>query len=205
MRINFHCNALSSALIFQFVDLMDPKTRPIIEKMGKAFDVTTIYRGEENEGIPDDATSKFTILAHRHGIPDLMIELIAGGFISEPSTTAGVRGVMNVMKAFDMIPGDHEPQTGFPIVRTQGRLRFHNMVRCTRGGIIYPTKTPGDLIKKGEVIAKIKDVWGNEVETSTMPVDGYIWAYPLGMQLGTAGNQQTVNSGDDVAYTFKEE
>lgn len=205
MRINFHCNALSSALIFQFVDLRDPKTRPLIEKMAKAFGVTTIYQGEEDAGVPEADPSNFKTLLQRQGIPNLMVELREGGYISEPSTTAGVRGVLNVMKTFNMLPGAPEPQTGFPIVRTSGRLRYHTMVRCTRGGIIHPTKTPGEFIKKGEVIARIVDVWGREVEAPTMPVDGWIWAYPLGMQIGNAGRLQTVNSGDDIAYTFKEE
>ncbi len=200
MVINIHCNALPTALIFQFLNISQPETRPIIAKMAKAFDVTTIYKGEEGKPLAEDAPPSLANLAQRHGIPVLMIELIEGGRISKPSTTIGVRGILNVMKIFDMLPGSPEPQTGIPIVR--GRNRFYKMVRCTRGGIIHPTKSPGELIKKGEVIARIFDIWGNEVEAVQMPVDGYIWAYPLGMQLGTAGRLQTVNSGDDVAYTF---
>jgi len=203
MRINFHCNALSTALVYQGVDIHHPETRPTIEKMAKAFDVTSVYRGEADAGLPEDAPSTLANLSHRHGIATLLVELIEGGYISEPSTTVGVRGVLNVMKAFDMIPGEFEPQTGIPIVR--GRCRYHKMVRCTRGGIIHPTKIPGEFIKKGEVIARIYDVWGEEIEAPTMPIDGYIWAYPFGMQLGTAGRVQTVNSGDDVAYTFFKE
>ncbi|MFX0204002.1 MAG: succinylglutamate desuccinylase/aspartoacylase family protein [Candidatus Hodarchaeota archaeon] len=203
LRINFHCNALSSALVFQFVDIRNAETRPTIEKMAEAFDVTSIYQGKKDEGYPKDATLNFSTLEQQHGIPKIMVEFIQGGYISEPSTTVGVRGVLNVMKAFDMIPGEFEPQTGIPIVR--GRCRFHKMVRCTRGGIIHPTKTPGDFIRKGEIIARIFDVWGEEVEAPKMPVDGYIWAYPFGMQLGTAGRLQTVNSGDDVAFIFIKE
>lgn len=203
MWINFHCNALPTALVYQEFDIRQPETRSIIEKMAKAFDVTSIYEGEEGTPVPGDAPPTLTNLAKRHGIPTLLVELIDGGYISEPSTTVGVRGVLNVMKTFSMIPGDPEPQIEIPIVR--GRCRYHKMVRCTRGGIIHPTKIPGEFIKKGEVIARIFDVWGNEVEAIQMPVDGYIWAYPLGKQLGTDGRHQTVNSGDDIAYTFVSE
>jgi len=53
------------------------------------------------------------------------------------------------------------------------------------------------------VIARIFDVWGNEVEAIEMPFDGYIWAYPLGQQLGSAGRLQTINSGGKLAYVFQ--
>ena len=35
-----------------------------------------------------------------------------------------------------------------------------------------------------------------------MPVDGYIWAAPLGDALGTSGGLQTVQTGANVAYVF---
>jgi len=44
------------------------------------------------------------------------IELIDGRWISDPSTIAGVKGILNIMKTFDMIDGDIEPQEGFPII-----------------------------------------------------------------------------------------
>ena len=198
--INIHTNTLPDSLIFQFINVSQPETHPIIEKMANAFGVTSIYEGKEGKLLPEDAPSSLANLAQRHGIPVLMIELIDGGRISEPSTTAGVRGILNIMKAFDMISGDIEPQSGFPIVK--GECKYHNMVRCTRGGIIHPLKTPGEFIKKGEVIARTYNILGEEVEAPVMPIDGYIWAYPPGNQLGTSGGLQTVSSGDDVAYIF---
>ena len=168
--------------------------------MAEAFGVTSIYEGEEGTLPSEKETKNLGNLALLHGIPWLMIELIDGIRISEPSTTAGVRGTLNVMKAFDMISGDIEPQSGFPIVK--GDCTYHNMVRCTRGGIIHPLKTPGEFIKKGEVIARTYNILGEEVEAPVMPIDGYIWAYPPGNQLGTSGGLQTVSSGDDVAYIF---
>lgn len=195
--INIHANALPNALIYQGISITHPKTRPTIEKIAAAFGVTSIYKGESENVSPETALSN---LAQQHGIPTLLVEFIDGGHISEPSTTVGVRGILNVMKAFGMISGDIESQTEIPIV--SGYNCFYKMVLCKRGGIIHPTKTPGEFIKKGEVIARIFDVWGREVETSYMPVDGYIWAYPLGQQLGTAGRVQTVNSGDFIAYIF---
>jgi len=200
MVINIHTNVRTVALIFQIVNTSQPKTQATVKKMAEAFGVTAIYEGEEGKLPPAHTTPNLETLALRHAIPWLMIELIDGIHISEPSTTVGVRGILNVMKAFNMIPGTPEPHTEIPIV--PGRNRYHKMVRCNRGGIIQPTKIPGEFNKQGEVIARIYDVWGNEVEAPIMPVDGYIWAYPLGYQLGTSGGLQTVSSGDDVAYIF---
>ncbi len=202
MVMNFHTNVLPDALIFQILNIANSKTRQTVEKMAEAFGVTSIYEGEEGSLPSEKETKNLGNLALLHGIPWLMLELIDGIHISEPSTTAGVRGTLNVMKAFDMISGEIEPQSGFPIVK--GECKYHNMVRCTRGGIIHPLKTPGEFINKGEVIARIYNILGEEVEAPVMPVDGYIWAYPLGFQLGTSGGLQTVSSGDDVAYIFVE-
>jgi predicted deacylase len=202
MVINFHCNIRPTALIFQIVDNRNPEIRQTVEKMAEVFGVTAIYEGGDEKLFSDEPPT-LANLAQREGIPVLMIELIEGGRISEPSTTAGVRGVLNVMKESKMLPGEIEPQTGFPII--PGRCYYHKMIRCVRGGVIHPFKFPGEFIKKGEVIARTYDVWGEAVEDIEMPVDGYIWAFCFGMQLGTAGHTQIVNSGDEIAFAFVSE
>jgi hypothetical protein len=131
------------------------------------------------------------------------MELIDGRWISEPSTTAGVKGVLNIMKLFDMINGEQEPQEGFPIV--PGVNQFHGVLRANRGGVIRFLSTPGDLVKKGEVFAEIYDLYGDVLEQVKMPVEGYIWAYPCGSVLGTSGGLQTVQAGANISYAFTHE
>ena len=198
--INIHCNTRPDSLIYQYIDIGNPKTKDKLEKMAKAFSVTTIVA---NTPFDENAPNTLANIAAKRGVPVLLMELIDGRWISEPSTTAGVKGVLNIMKIFDMIDGEVEPQEGFPII--PGICKWEGIVRANRGGLIRFLKSPGEFIKKDEVFAEIYDLYGDVIEEVKMPVDGYTWAYPCGETLGTAGSLQAVHTGANVAYVFTQQ
>jgi hypothetical protein len=200
LALNIHCNTRPDSLIYQWINVGNPKTREKLEKMAKAFGVTTIV---SEEPLRDDAPPTLGNLAAKKGVPVLLMELIDGRWISEPSTTAGVKGVLNVMRLFGMIDGEQEKQEGFPIVR--GVNRSHGVIRASRGGLIRFFKKPGDFIKKDEILAEIYDLYGDVLEKVKMPVDGYVWAYLCGSSLGTSGGLQAVETGANIAYAFTHE
>lgn len=195
--INIHCNTRPDSLIFQEILVGNPKTKDALWKMAKAFGVTTIV---DETPFEEDSPPTLANLVSKKGVPDLLMELIDGRWISDPSTTAGVRGVLNIMKAFDMLDGEIEPQEGFPII--EGECKWEGIIRANRGGLIRFLKTPGEFLKKGEKFAEIYDLYGDVLEEVTIPIDGYIWAYPCGDILGTPGSMQTVQTGANVAYCF---
>jgi len=200
IAVNIHCNTRPDSLIYQWIDVGNPKTREKLEKMAGAFGVTTIV---SDTPVAEDAPPTLGKLAEKRGVPVILIELIDGRWISEPSTSVGVRGVLNIMKAFDMIDGAVEPQSGITVV--PGVNRFHGILRANRGGLIYLLKKPGEPIKQGEVLAEVKDLYGDVIERVKMPVDGYVWAYPCGQSLGTSGGLQAVETGANIAYVFTHE
>jgi len=195
---NIHCNTRPDSLIYQSINIGNPKTKDNLIKMAEAFGVTTMV--SERPFNEETAPNTLGNQAARKGVPVILLELIDGRWISEPSTSAGVRGILNIMKTFDMIDGEMEPQKGFPIVK--GVCRGSGVIRANRGGLIRFYKTPGEFIKKGEIFAKIFDLYGDVLEEVKMPVDGYTWAYPCGESLGTSGGIQAVQTGANVAYTF---
>ncbi|TRO47934.1 hypothetical protein E2P65_03670, partial [Candidatus Bathyarchaeota archaeon] len=156
LGVNIHCNTRPDSLIYQWINVGNPSTRDQMLRMAECFGVTTIV---SETPLPADAPPTIGNLAAEKGVPILLMELIDGRWISEPSTTAGVKGVMNIMKEFDMIDGEKEPQEGFPVV--PGLNRFHGVVRANRGGLIRFHKRPGELIEKGEVFAEIYDLYGD--------------------------------------------
>jgi len=200
MIVNLHCNTRPDSLIYQSINVGNPKTKEKLVKMAEAFDVTTMV----SEMPPrEDAPATLGTLAARKGVPVILEELIDGRWISEPSTSAGVRGVLNVMKVFDMIDGKTERQKGFPIV--PGVNKSAGIIRANRGGLIRFFKTPGDPIKQGELVAEIYDLYGEVLEQVKMPFNGYVWAYPCGSSLGTSGGLQAVEVGANIAYMFTHE
>ncbi len=197
MVINIHCNTRPDSLIFQEILVGNPKTKDALWKMANAFGVTTVV---DETPFEEDSPPTLANLVAKNGKPDLLMELIDGRWISEPSTTAGVRGVLNIMKAFDMLDGEIEPQEGFPIIK--GSCKWEGIVRANRGGLIRFLKVPGEFLEKGDVFAEIYDLYGDVLEEVKMPLDGYIWAYPCGDILGTPGSMQTVQTGANIAYVF---
>lgn len=198
--VNIHCNTRPDSLVYQWINVGNPATREGLERMAEAFGVTTIF---SDEPLMEDAPPTLGNLAAGKGVPVILEELIDGRWISEPSTSVGVRGVLNIMKAFDMIEGEPEAQKGIPII--PGVNRFHGIICANRGGLIRLHKKPGDHIKKGEVLAEVYDLYGDIVEEVKMPVDGYVWAYPCGQSLGTSGGLQAVQTGANIAYAFTHE
>ncbi|MFP3950751.1 MAG: succinylglutamate desuccinylase/aspartoacylase family protein [Candidatus Bathyarchaeia archaeon] len=199
MIVNIHCNTRPDSLIYQWINLGNPDTRRSLERMAEAFGVTTIVSYEAG----DDSTPTLGNLASREGKPVILEELIDGRWISEPSTSVGVRGVLNIMKEFDMIDGENKPQEGIPIV--PGVNSSHGIIRAKRGGLIRFFKKPGEFIEEGEKLAEVYDLYGDVLEEVKMPVDGYVWAYPCGQSLGTSGGLQAVQSGANIAYAFTHE
>lgn len=209
--VNIHCNTRPDSLVYQWIDVGNPKTREQLEKMAEAFGVTTIVSetpvGEQaaKKGVQivPFQTTTLNVLATEKGIPNLLVELIDGRWISEPSTSVGIKGTLNIMKVFNMIDGEPDPQEGIPIV--PGVNRFYGMLNANRGGLIRLFKKPGDPIKQDEVVAEIYNLYGDVLEEVKMPVDGYVWAYPCGQSLGTSGGLQAVQTGANVAYVFTHE
>jgi len=197
MVLNIHTNVRPDSLFFTEINIGNPKTKDRLERMAKVFGVTNVV---ENVPIADDAPDTLANLAVKNGVPDILIELIDGRWISEPSTTVGVRGTLNIMKEFDMIDGSIESQE--EIIVIPGICTFQGIVRANRGGLIRFLKTPGDFMKKGEIFAEIYDLYGDVLEQVPCPVNGYIWAYPCGDILGTPGSLQAVQTGANIAYVF---
>lgn len=196
MIVDIHCNTRPDSLIYQWINVGNPEPRERLERMAHAFGVTTIA---SDEPLGEEALPTFYNLVARKAVPVLLAELTDGRCISEPSTSAGVRGILNIMKTFNMIDGEPVPQQGFPIV--PGVHKFNSIIHANRGGIIRILKKPGELIRRGEVLAEIHDLYGDVIETVEMPMDGYVWAYPGAESFGTDGIQ-AVNTGCYLAYFF---
>lgn len=156
--------------------------------MAEAFGVTIIHGNGK-------AAGNLAATAVANGIPGMGVELMGARRIEKSSVEVGVRGLLNVMKSLGMIDGEIEEQTGIRVLK--GTFWGGPHVSANHGGIVELEKEPGEAISKGEVIARIFNLYGDEIEAVKMPVDGFIWAYPLSYT-----GFQTVSTGDRVAYTF---
>lgn len=155
--------------------------------MARAFGITTIQMIPTHER---HRTGTFTDYVQDRGKACLVLELIAWRRFDPVSLDTGVRGTLNVMRHLGMLDGDIEPQRG--VATIDGPLSRIELT-ANRGGLVHPLKEAGAEIREGEVIALIRDLWGDVVEEIRTPRTGWLLAWPL------LGNQ-AVATGDILAF-----
>jgi predicted deacylase len=127
------------------------------------------------------------------GKPALTVELAGGHFWEEASVQAGVRGVLNVMKFLEMVDGTPEPQSTVQVI--PGRLSNRHYLHCRTGGLVRPLRPLGGAVRRDEPVVAVDDVFGNELEVLTSPIDGWVITYPV-------HQNRTATSGDPLAFVF---
>lgn len=169
------------------------EVRKKANEMAEAFGLTIVYsapKGGTTEGMGGPrGESSFALEA---GIPAIAIELADARRVNSFSVDVAVRGLLNVMKKIGMLEGSIEKQQK-EVVWGSGRVENGGMLTANRGGIEHFVKEPGEFIKKGETIAKVRNLYGDVVDEIVLPFDGHVRAF-------TYRHHQAVAAGDTVAY-----
>ena len=184
--VNMHANP-RPALMFTLVHAGDDATSATARMMAEAFGLTIIDMVLKLE---PHRTGTIADSAMAAGKPTIVVELVSWRQIDDEGVQAGVRGTLNVMKRLGMIDGAEEPQTGVAIL--PGSLT-RTEAMAAKGGLVHFTKGLTDPVRRGEVIALIRNPHGDVVEEITSPVDGWILAYPM-------MRNQAAATGDFVAF-----
>jgi uncharacterized protein len=192
--VDLHANPLPS-MPFVMVDteenLPSSDVREAVHRMAEAFGVTAIEVPYPS-GRPPTIRPRCTM----QGIPALTVELAGNMQITQEACRVGTTGLLNIMKAFGMLPGPPDPQ---PVQKLTGRYRYMGRLRASRGGLMRIRKRPGERIEQGETVIDIINVYGDIVEAITMPAPGYCWSFT-----GGVGGTHAITAGDNLAYTFEE-
>jgi uncharacterized protein len=175
---------------------VQPAVTERASELARAFGfIRTKFSPEATKRRPNSST----IFAISHGVPAFVPEFpFSRIFTEEEAVSAGVRGVLNVMKTLGMVDGQVEPQRQYVSLRDP---ILTEMIFANRGGLMYPLKRPGDLVEKGDPVLKIINIFGDEVERVLSPRKGAVISYPIS-HAGSPINQ-TVTTGDpvcDVGY-----
>lgn len=102
-------------------------------------------------------------------IPLLVYQAGEAMRFDENAITLGVNGVLNVMRAVDLLP--KAPVTEINPIFSQDE----EWIRAHTGGILHTSVTLGQMIKQGEVIGNITDPFGVDFsEEVKAPQDGIV-------------------------------
>jgi predicted deacylase len=185
--IDFHANPPPA---MQFALIKETQNKEVWQKcreMAAAFGITTVDMVLSFERHRSGTISE---CAAGEGKPNLTLELLYWRKIDEVSVKTGLRGTCNVMKYLKMIDGEIEKQEGIKMIEGQ---MTRTEVTANKGGLLHYLKDIGEPIAKGEVIAIIRDPWGDVVEEVKSPQNGWILAWPL-------IENQAVATGDIMVF-----
>ncbi len=107
------------------------------------------------------------------GIPTIDPELGGCHGWNQLSISKGIRGILNVLKAYDFIDGEPE------IPSEQFVAHQFASVVSNFGGFVHYQVTLADYVEAGQPIAEIHDVFGNLREVVYSPADGIFWSQPI--------------------------
>lgn len=103
------------------------------------------------------------------GIPLLVYQAGEGMRSDESAIVTGYEGVLNVMRAIDILEKAPLKETRTIFSRDEDWILAH------KGGILHQTVELGTTIKKGDIIGTIKDPFGvDDVEAVRSPIEGII-------------------------------
>jgi len=139
------------------------KGNPRLVELAMAFGAPVIIESPLREG---SLRSK----AKEEGVDMLLLEAGKALRFDNLSIETGVAGVLRVLAHLGMIDADD----GLPGVSVPARSNKSTWVRSTRGGVAHPAKTSGDPVRKGDLLATVAGLLGEEPEAVISPIDGII-------------------------------
>ncbi len=155
---------LNPFAIYHKVD--DQKVSETSERMARLWDTEVIWAATYQFGYPGTLVGELS----SRGIPSIVAE---SGYLStynEPEIGVHLKGARNVMKAFGLLDGEPElTRNGRQKVLTENWVAY-----AARGGVFHPQARPGDRVQKGQVLAVIKDVFGEPIEEVNAPATGLV-------------------------------
>jgi predicted deacylase len=139
------------------------------EPAARAFGTPYLYyKGRGQKLGTSDMSRALRAQADMVGIPSFSAEMGESRRVSGEYVPLGVRGVHNVLRHLGIEAGD-------PVVpESQATFRTITLVHASAGGGLVWHHDLTDEVRAGEPIARVVDVFGDDVETLTAPVDGFI-------------------------------
>ncbi|MGD8626116.1 MAG: succinylglutamate desuccinylase/aspartoacylase family protein [Anaerolineae bacterium] len=184
-------------------------------EMLQAYGHTVIREFPAEKYIDEDlhrSTSAAVLLLA--GMPAFTVELGSGQMPDPAIVAASAAGTRNVMRWAGMLEGDPEPIEGIQVVEAGFPVRRCSTPRVDQACVAVHLVAPGDVVKKGDPVAEIRDVWGRPLGDGLLRAeyDGFvmgrshgIYYYPGEAVLGMAIRDEAPLVAPYPEDFFKEE
>jgi len=128
--------------------------------LAKAWGLELIWKAYPIKGLS-------TTAALENGARASLAEIGGESRFSEDSVNLFLSGLRNIMKYLGLLDGQ-------PKFRDKYILADGDFVSCDSGGFYIVEKKVHDMVRNGDVIGRIYDMFGNEIDQVTAPIDGAI-------------------------------
>lgn len=145
-----------------------PQVRTNIEneytfKLAKVFGAPVVLHSELRDG-------SLRGVAQDKGVPILLYEAGEALRFDETSIRIGVNGIVNVLRANEMLPQVLQKRASkIPVITKSSKW-----IRSIESGMLRTIKALGDTVKENEIIAYIDEPLGDEIFEVIAPFDGII-------------------------------
>ncbi|MBN2182456.1 MAG: succinylglutamate desuccinylase/aspartoacylase family protein [Sedimentisphaerales bacterium] len=123
----------------------------------------------------EETRRSFSYSLLNHNIPAFTIELGESYIVNETNVQYGVKSILNILKHLDMFEDKDEAFVfDVPDKIKAKSLRFVSEPVSSASGIIRFLASPGDIVKKGQAVAKIYNTFGKLQDTVVCLYDGIV-------------------------------
>ncbi len=134
-----------------------------MEFLARQFGVPTLWRDREKV-----FESDITINVPAMGVPAFLLEVGGGGVMERQQDARQAEFALSFLRGIDIDPGEPLRPESFRVIEK------YSIITPSRGGFFYALVKPGDPVNKDTPLARIVNVYGDEVEVLRSPVDGAI-------------------------------
>lgn len=171
--IDLHC-AWTLSIPFNIRDRVlyrDERDRPQAEKlqrsldsMVRAFGLALVNEYPARKYVKQELNRSVAGFAlNELRIPAFTAELGATGVVDPHALQAGRQGIENVLMWAGMLPGTPQPITVVPVPDLGHNVCRDEHPRVSTAGLVTYRVNAGDVIREGDVIADLRDIYGRPI------------------------------------------
>jgi predicted deacylase len=166
--------ALEPFAIYEESDV-EERARGMAIAMGLPYVVRERRREDGLAGMTSSA-------AAAAGIPAVIAEAGGRGQLEEAATAMLAEGVVNVLRQLGMLPGPVSPP--HPALCSVGDFVW---LYSAGAGWWDAAAGPGARVSEGDVVGRVRDLWGDELEQIRAPADGVVLFVTTSPAVGERG------------------
>lgn len=173
--IDLHTDSMNS-IAYTIVDWITEKKYS--EVLKKSLDIA--QRLQLTYALDSDASAGYTTTKSLsgqlmiQGVPAVTVELGGPLVVNDRMRKTGLEAVWSVLHSFQMVV---YPPREYPLVSQNKPFYFMERIATQSTGIIEYRIKPGDRVKKGAELGKIRDIFANIIETITSPKDCLVFSH----------------------------